>query len=365
MRGIAALVVVFSHCHQFFGKRSDSLTPFAETMLNDHGAVMFFFVLSGFVLAVSLARHERSVPTAITFYVRRAFRIYPALLVSAVLGALVANVFLMGQGLTLGTARALMQYEDPLGVGEFARSALALSTAANPPVWSLFVELVGSALLPIMWFTTRSRVSVAAWMGGLLLLSLFAGPFTPYSTGMFLTHFYVGATIVLWGPAFAQRVAELGAWARPTVMIGCALALYFARGVVFGDLDTRHPAPVLVEMAAAAPLIALTYYSSSGVAWLRSRVLGFLGDISYGIYLFHFPIIFMLLAAGSWALNAEAVLATPVLSEIAFTAVTVAVTVLVAAAAYYWIEKPFIHLGRGAGKGATFAYRRATRALGG
>jgi peptidoglycan/LPS O-acetylase OafA/YrhL len=78
LRGIAAFVVAASHLSMVYTlPRAARLS--LDCVLNAHAAVILFFVLSGFVLTASLVRNELSFPSIVAFYVRRVFRLYPAL----------------------------------------------------------------------------------------------------------------------------------------------------------------------------------------------------------------------------------------------------------------------------------------------
>src|SRR5579871_4515312 len=84
IRGIAALVVLACHCTSYY------LTPAWFTraqyaLANGQGAVVVFFVLSGFVLTNMLSREPITVQSTFVFYLRRLFRIYPALWAASLL----------------------------------------------------------------------------------------------------------------------------------------------------------------------------------------------------------------------------------------------------------------------------------------
>jgi peptidoglycan/LPS O-acetylase OafA/YrhL len=80
LRGLAALTVFFGH---FWGAKLKmsffeglSKTPFSF-LLNGGAAVMFFFVLSGFVLSLPFVNGDKPLNLA-AFYIKRLLRIYPA-----------------------------------------------------------------------------------------------------------------------------------------------------------------------------------------------------------------------------------------------------------------------------------------------
>ena len=96
LRGIAATSVIFYHAillHgvlvdtvlvapiQSLGSPSDIAIKIALTLFNGHSAVLLFFVLSGFVLRMSLERATGPAHVVVTnFVLRRVLRLYPALM---------------------------------------------------------------------------------------------------------------------------------------------------------------------------------------------------------------------------------------------------------------------------------------------
>src|SRR5262249_9621237 len=91
IRGIAPCVVMLGHCASYYVAPKWFHT--AELMLaNGEGAVVLFFVLSGYVLANLLSKSPLDSKAIASFYLRRLFRIYPALWLASLL-ALVYVVF--------------------------------------------------------------------------------------------------------------------------------------------------------------------------------------------------------------------------------------------------------------------------------
>ena len=69
-----------------------ALTRFMLIFLNGGAAVTVFFVLSGYVLGLSLDKHKVTVSRTLSFYLKRVFRLYPAHIVSllAIVASMVA-----------------------------------------------------------------------------------------------------------------------------------------------------------------------------------------------------------------------------------------------------------------------------------
>lgn len=83
-RGLAAAVVVIHHCSYLY----QTPVPFRlvmDILFNAHAAIVLFFVLSGYVLSASMLRRPVDTQSVVAFYVRRLFRIYPAVFVVSLL----------------------------------------------------------------------------------------------------------------------------------------------------------------------------------------------------------------------------------------------------------------------------------------
>ena len=92
LRGLAALTVMIHHC-SFYYIYAPGPKKWAEVLFNAHAAVVVFYVLSGFVLYESLKASTITANAALRFYVRRLFRIYPALWLACALGVTYVALF--------------------------------------------------------------------------------------------------------------------------------------------------------------------------------------------------------------------------------------------------------------------------------
>jgi peptidoglycan/LPS O-acetylase OafA/YrhL len=344
LRGLAALIVLAAHCASAIALPG-GVGPL-RFILNSGGAVVFFFVLSGFVLALSLQSRPATPQNTVSYYIRRGFRIYPALIVATILGTLICNHLALRADLSFGSDWLNIFYQQRIDGRKFVQAAAGLSAAANPPAWSILVELICSAILPLLVFTTRGPASAIAWAVALTSVSFLVGPHTVYAVGVYPIHFFAGATIPLWGPAFAQAVARAGAWATPALLSLCALVFFTARAGFLHELGHHHPLTAFVELLVTVPAIAIIYYGGKGIPALRTPVFAFLGDISYSLYLLHFPIMVALLVIASATFGAAAIAQAPVLATFALVGATMAVSLAMSALVYAFVEKPFIVVGR-------------------
>lgn len=145
LRFIAALVVVIFH----YGSGTSIYTNL-PTILNC-GPIMvtFFFVLSGFVLAISNTKKNISTPQ---FYVNRAARILPIYLIALLAYLILTRSSLNGRFLLSAT---LIQSWFP-----------RYATSLNYPGWSVSVEMFFYAICPLLIFisNTQKKISLTLWL---------------------------------------------------------------------------------------------------------------------------------------------------------------------------------------------------------
>lgn len=306
LRLCAALLVLFSHSFVLTGSAEDEPVALLLRHFTDGGglAVSAFFVLSGFLVAGSAARHGWR-----RFVLSRVARIYPAYL-----AVVVFQVFVVGAMMTrlpLGTYlsdgavwRALLRavpFSPAAGLpGVFLDNPLPL--VVNGSLWTLRVEAA-----------CYVGIGVVAWLGGLrpawVLAALAAGfGLRGGVTGLgapvevivgYGLHFCAGAAF--WCGRDHVRLRALG--------VGlCALFIGVSLGTEFATFIWHLMFPYAVLAVGLSGTVA---------AGPMRR----LGDVSYGTYLFAFPVQQCLVtwfAPGPWALAAMAVppvLALAVLSR--------------------------------------------------
>src|SRR5688572_20800465 len=163
LRGLGALSVAFVHSNMGNLLGKGELSAFQTTAYraidlfgsatNANSALILFFVISGFLIALMLDRQPAgaSVASFLTFLWRRALRIYPAHLVALAIFVPLAAFTLFAAGpssLPVDPAFAPVapwmdgQVYGRLDRGEFVHTALLQNNYYNPPVWSLQVEVL-------------------------------------------------------------------------------------------------------------------------------------------------------------------------------------------------------------------------------
>jgi peptidoglycan/LPS O-acetylase OafA/YrhL len=269
-----------------------------------------FFVISGYLITAHLYREVRahdSVSLA-GFWARRARRLLPAaLLVLAFCVVLTATVIPRTQWDQ--TVRQIIASALYWQNWALAGDAVDYSARGNVPTlvqhyWSLSVEeqfyLVWPVLILLVLLAGRRRGPLArrrALVGTVSLLGLasFACSIvlTPRShSAYFLTQtraweFAVGALLALVGTGWLSgaRTRVLLGWSGVVAVLGAGFVL---------DDQTPFPGAIaLVPVLGTAAVIAAGKATSplSAAHWLGLRPARFVGDISYSVYLWHWPLI--------------------------------------------------------------------------
>lgn len=324
LRLFCALCVVFSHSFSVVSgdPLDEPLQRFTGFSLGDY-AVLVFFIISGIVIPLSLARSDGLV----RFWARRVLRIFPALIVCVLTTALLmgpivstlsvsdylsnsqVSAYIAGAASTLSTSRGLP------GVFE----NLPDSGAVNVPLWTLKYELLAYACATLMFAVFRLPfLLVCLVAGGLLLLTGLVQTFAPdlsprlFNLSAFLAAFFCGAVGFgfLHGRARAFVLCVIGV---------AALVLLFGTGFWLGA--------VIITLSASTLLIAL----APSIPVLSGQRFG---DYSYGLYIFAFPVQQLLV---SWL---------PDISAVPHFLFTLLFALPLAVCSWHLVEKNAIALGR-------------------
>jgi len=303
---------------------------------NGSAAVSLFFVLSGYVLGLSLGRGDGSLLNQYkVFVLRRVFRIYPAFFVTTFLFLLYWRIYPFA-----GIAGQLAYYPElKLGISKLIKNLLFLDQSINGVTWSLKVEMAGSLLLPFFHFlTVRWRWPARCTFLGFLFLIAF----TPHSTTTRLRiyMFYLGYMLVQ-----LDRLPRLtrGGYARLSAFFAVLLASsYFWRSNIRLGLFT--------EAIAAAGLIVCIQAGGCSLGGLLDHPWShFVGRISFSLFLCHVVFLDVVLNV-LWLtpLNTVGHYLFPWLS----LALSLPIILAASWALYRGVELPFMRLGKGIGSPA-------------
>jgi peptidoglycan/LPS O-acetylase OafA/YrhL len=340
LRGLAAAAIVVHHAWLFDhgDNRTHVITAFDSVVDELRLGVALFFVLSGFLVyrpfaAAALDGTRR--PSLAVYTRRRVARILPAYwLVLAASFVLLAAIDHPGRA-TLGQLPIFLAFAQ----NQFA----ATHGHLDPPMWSLTVEVSFYALLPLVGLVaSRLATRREAQLGLCAALAACGLAFCALASleGWGTT---VTDSLLTQIPVFAcgMAVAVLAHRRTVTARTGRRLVLAALPLAIFGGwlevaaFPSEGPLRTALCDFPAAVGFALVVYALVASP-IRARALGSvpmrtLGTLSYGMYLWHFPLIYGLRAAGLWP------------SELLpAMALTLGGVIALAAISWYGLERPIV-----------------------
>ena len=334
LRGVAALIVVAFHLLETYSKG-----PAYQILNHGYLAVDFFFVLSGFVIGYAYDDRWNRMSLK-DFFKRRLVRLHPMVIMGSLIGALFfyfgAAAFPVIAGgqwwkvwliCLLGcTMLPALPSWDIRGWGE--------TNPLNGPSWSLLYEYIANILYALVIrrfpkFVLGLFVAGAAVLTLDLTLNLDLFGLLPADRSAAYTviggwsvnptQIYIGFSRLLY-PFFAGLLlSRLGAAIRVrggfwwcSLLIAAALVMPHVGSVSTPWIDGGYQALVILFVF---PLI-VSMGAGSRVAGARSvAVCTFLGEISFPLYITHYPLVYMQMA---WvAGNPDAPLGTGIFVNVA------------------------------------------------
>ena len=295
LRGVAILLVVLSHAH---------VPLFAGAFLG----VDLFFVLSGFLITSLLLMELRQNDGRLQywrFYRRRFFRLMPALALFLATYCLVAPLLWPELDDVYRDALVSLLYLADYGIAFFDSPNTLLH------MWSLSVEEhFYLAWPPLLVLLVRFSKAGAVWRPlALLYLLSWAWRVLWVAQGQqFYEIFFrfdtrasgllagcLLAALVVEKPAFVQWLQTRMPWA---LWLPLAVPLLMQLG--WDHQGAMVWALTVVELATVVVLVAVQQRSGLVYEMLNTPALVRLGTLSYGIYLWHYPVVRYLRADHAW-----------------------------------------------------------------
>ncbi|MEO3407683.1 acyltransferase [Mucilaginibacter sp. CAU 1740] len=302
LRGVASVLVILYHVFEAISSGS----PAGQLINHGYLAVDFFFVLSGFVVAYAYDDRWGKM-TQWDFYKRRLVRLQPMVIVGSLIGAAlfyfqVSPAFPAIAGTPVWKMLLIMLIGCtliPVTKSMDIRGWQEMHPL-NGPAWSLFFEYVANILyaLVIRRFS-KLALSVFVSLAGCLLIGyLLTGNNGDLIGGWSIdqTQLFIGFTRLLY-PFFAGillcRVGKI--IHTQNAFLWCSVLLLIVLCIPrIGDhqhvwMNGLYEAlcviiifPLVVAMGAGGQLNTPT----------STRICKFLGDISYPLYITHFPLVY-------------------------------------------------------------------------
>lgn len=309
LRAIAFLVVLIAHLGL------DGIVP------GGFGVTIFFFLSGYLITTLMLSEFDaKGTMSLFAFYVRRTLRIFPPLYVS-VLVALAIYGVLDPASLSAGGVLASLGFYANYYLAHVSEAKLIPGMSV---LWSLAVEEHFYLIYPFCFQLLRRYVKGAAQHGlfllgvcGLVLvwrvvittLQLFPSDHAYMCTDARIDSILFGGLLAVWkNPVRLPEGAGLGSLRRKWILIGLAL------GTLLLTFTIRSPffRDTLRYTLQGLALMPIFYYAvrdshSRLFAWLNGRLLEWIGDRSYAMYLIHnFAIVLVAQTLTSWGPLARA-----------------------------------------------------------
>lgn len=284
--------------------------------------VDLFFALSAYLITELLAREKerfRSLDVR-SFYVRRALRIWPLYFSFLAAAYCLTNI------------RWSYFAFCAVFLGNFGFALMGEPSNIIFPLWSVSVEEQFYLLWP--WAVKRFERSRLAFIAATLWSISICFRYlvrTHPAVYLYCTFGRIDSIAggILVSCLLANRPLRLLPLTRTALCLaGCYL--WFLAGLC-AKASSITPVYALVALGCCAFVLATI--GSSG--WMRNRSLVYLGRISYGLYVFHCTAIVTLAYFFPSATIGGIVLRS---------ALALAITILIAAASYRWLESPFLRL---------------------
>lgn len=302
LRGVAAIMVVAFHLLEAHA------TSHLDQLIN-HGylAVDFFFLLSGFVIGYAYDDRWSNITTW-QFFKRRLIRLQPMVIFGMITGAVcfyfqdsvlwptISDVPLWKM-LSIMLIGFLM---IPVPPSMDIRGWIEMYPL-NGPAWSLFFEYLANILYGarVRKFSRSALAILVAICGGALIHLAVTSPAGDVIGGWSLhpEQFYIGLVRLMF-PFFAGlllcRVARLTYVKNAFLWSSLLVVLFLAMPRIGGSqhlwMNGLYDSLTIII---AFPLIIYLGASGDVRGKNTSRFCKFLGDISYPIYITHYPIIYM------------------------------------------------------------------------
>lgn len=349
IRGLASLSVVFNHLYLTFPVFTLLLwqSP-ARMLVNGKGAVILFFVLSGFVLSLPFLSGKKIGYPA--YLVKRIFRIYVPYLLAITL-AILASGWAGGQAVS-----GLSDWFNAFWASGFSLQYLGEhllllgnihSDAYNTVIWSLVHEMRISLVFPvIMLLVLRFHaagnlllilgLSLAGGLNDVFGLSVSNGFHTTYFDSIqYAAMFVAGALLAKHRRELMRLYVKLGRVVKGLLLLAALFFYNYGSAVdkVF-DMPFARVAAELCIAGGACIFILFGIASARLSGLLTLKPVLFLGQISYSLYLYHFTILLI----GFHVLY-------PVTNIWITELAVLAASIIVAALAYRYVELPCIRVG--------------------
>ncbi len=360
LRALAAIGVFCVHFNQMAGLDA-AKGPFDLSifMANGNHGVALFFSLSGFLLSLPFWQTYVTglpFPSLKNYFIRRAARIIPAYYVLLTLLILLGTLWkIPGSGFDI-----LSHYLFFFNITEFSIFSI------NPPFWTIAVEVQFYFLLPFIFFGFRFFRSrhvlfililmtvLSVWLQTQMAVKVFnltiPWPGNPWLTWIRPNGAVVNHSIIACFPHFILGIIAGYLYTRYGLSIRSLkkkseAVFWTCLTLITLMLSTAWTSPLELSVVPYSfPIIPILFTcmilscAQAGIAGkiLETPLLKWLGTVSYGLYLYHYPVLLHL----EWQMRKKGIDAGEHYLFFGFTGFIVSAAL--AALSFYMIEHPLL-----------------------
>ena len=311
LRGVAALMVIWYHVFEGYAFAGGTTI---DTFNHGYLAVDFFFILSGFVIGYAYDDRWGKNFTMKDFIKRRLIRLHPMVIMGAVVGAI--TFYIQGSvqwdGTHIGISMVMLSLLCTIffipampGVGYEVRGNGEMFPL-NGPCWSLFFEYIGNILyaLFIRRLSNKALTIVVVLLGvALASFAIFdASGYGNIGVGWTLdgVNFIGGLLRMLFpfsmGMLLSRNFKPMklrGAFWICTLVMIALFAVPYLEGTESICTNGIYEAFCIII---AFPILLWIGASGTTTDKKSTQICKFLGDISYPIYVIHYPFMYLFYA---------------------------------------------------------------------
>jgi peptidoglycan/LPS O-acetylase OafA/YrhL len=354
LRLIAFLLVFFTH-RMDLAHIDKTIYPWRYNLsLIGVFGVPVFFLLSAFLITELLMRERQDMGTIHlkAFYLRRILRIWP-LYFAVFFGLAALARFLPHVGAT--TPGSWLAFTFFSGNWYICKFGWFREYPVNP-LWSISVEEQFYITIPLIALYCRRRGLIAVCLGliavAYLAIVLYAqhphpGFSSQWTNSFVQFQFFAAGTLL--SLALRGRLPQLHPFIRvvfASAAVGCWLFAFLKCGV---EADNPHPVNVpgsVIGWFFVFAGVLLLFLSLFGIpSRYLPRAAVYLGRISYGLYLFHAFVLYLVFHIWKvWLTNLSASLHLSYWRNSLGTVIALTLTILIAMLSYHTFERPFLRL---------------------
>lgn len=309
LRGVAALLVIWYHVFEGF-----ATTPIDQRFNHGYLAVDFFFILSGFVVGYAYDDRWKTTMNTKNFFKRRLIRLHPMVVMGAVLGAV--TFCIQGCEKWDGTHVSISMVMLALLLNLFLIPAVPGTGPEvrgngemyplNGPSWSLFFEYIGNILYALFLRRLSTRqLTVLVILAGIGLASFAIGNFSGFGhlgVGWSLSDYNLPGGFLRLLFAFSVGLLMSRIF-KPVKIRGsfwiCSIAVAVLLSIPhIGGEESLWMNGIYDSVCILVLFPVLVWLGASGKTTDRGTAMTckFLGDISYPIYIVHYPFMYLFYA---------------------------------------------------------------------